>query len=127
MKKINTYLRLFLGLIIAFSGLNKFGEWVNVYIMHDAFAFIGDLISIKGGFIVTTIAVVEIAIGAALVFNRFTLLAVLALFPLIISILVFHLFLDLNGIGIALIVLAIDIYLMVVFRSKFAVLLKPDD
>ena len=126
LKNINKYIRLFLGIAIAFSGLNKFGHWINVSFMHDALEFIGNLISIKGGFIVTTIAVVEITIGAALIFNRFKLLAVLALFPLMVSILLFHIFLDLKGIGIALFVLALDLYLIVAYREKVAVLFKPD-
>lgn len=127
MKNINKYIRLFLGIAIAFSGLNKFGNWVNVSIMHDALGFIGELVSIKGGFIVSAIAVVEIIIGAALVFNRFVLLAVLALFPLIVSILLFHIFLDLNGIAIALIVLVLDLYLIVVNRDKLAILFQTTD
>lgn len=126
MKNINKYIRLLLGIAIAFSGLNKFGHWVNVSFMHDALEFIGNLISIKGGFIVNSIAVFEIIIGVALILNRFTLLAVLALFPLIVSILLFHIFLDLKGIGIAIVVFVLDIYLIVAYREKVAVLFKPD-
>jgi len=125
-KNINKYIRLLLGIAIAFSGLNKFGHWVNVSFMHDALEFIGNLISIKGGFIVNSIAVFEIIIGVALILNRFTLLAVLALFPLIVSILLFHIFLDLKGIGIAIVVFVLDIYLIVAYREKVAVLFKPD-
>ena len=124
MKNMYGYIRILLGILITISGLNKFGNWINVSVMHDALTFIGDLVSIKGGFIVTSIAFVEIAIGILMLLNRFTLVAALALLPLIISILLFHIFLDLNGIAIAVFVLALDLYLILAYREKIAVLIK---
>ncbi len=77
-------------------------------------------------FIVTSITVTKITFGAALVFNRFTLLKVLVLFPLIVSILLFHIFLNLNVITIEIFVLALDYYLIMAYREKVALLFNPD-
>jgi len=123
MKNINTYIRTLLGLLIIISGANKFGNWINVNYMHDAMDFVVKLTNIGGGFIITMIAVVEIILGLSLITNKYTTISVLILLPLMVSILLFHLVLDLNGIGVALLVFAMVIYLFFTKRDKISALL----
>jgi putative oxidoreductase len=124
MTQTKTIVRIVLGLLIAISGINKFGHWINVAYMQDAMDFVLRLINIGGGFIIKTIAVVEILIGIALLTNRFTYLALAALLPLIVSIILFHIFLDLKGIGIAILVFLLDGYLLYMNKASLASLVK---
>lgn len=55
----------------------------------------------------------EIVFGGMLVMNRYAPFAVEALAPIILNIILFHLFLDLAGIGLALVVLVCEIILVV--------------
>jgi putative oxidoreductase len=112
MKTFNHVLRILLGIVIAFSGINKFTHWLNAQYMHDAMAFVLNLSNIGGAFIINTIGVLEITLGFMLILNRYTTLALLALLPLIVSILIFHISLDLKGMGVALFVFLIDVYLL---------------
>lgn len=125
MKTVQTIVRLALGVLIAFSGLNKFGEWLNASFMHDAMQFIINLVDIGGGFIIYSIAILEIIIGIALISNKFSVLAAFILFPLMVSILIFHITLDLNGIVIALLVFAMNVYLLLSYREKLSNIVKP--
>ncbi len=68
--------------------------------------------------------ILEIVIGVALLTNKFTTLAILALIPLIVGVLVFHLFLDLKKIGVALIVFGMNIYLLYSIRNNVASIFK---
>ena len=55
----------------------------------------------------------EIAFGGMLVMNRYAPFAVEALAPIILNIILFHLFLDLAGMGLALVVLVCEIILVI--------------
>ena len=55
----------------------------------------------------------EIVFGALLVMNRFAAFAVEGLAPIIVNIILFHLFLDLPGIGFALVVFVCEIILVI--------------
>lgn len=128
MKKFNVALRIFLALLIAFSGINKFTHWLNAAYMHDAMEFVINLTNIGGSFIIKTLGVIEIIIGLLLLFNRLTLLALLALLPLMVSILIFHISLDLKGIGVAAFVFLADVYLLFQHKNNLSGLfsLKTD-
>lgn len=124
MKNLSTILRIILGVIIAFSGLNKFGHWLDAEYMHDAMQFVVKLSNIGGGFIIKTIAVLEILIGISLITNKFSTLAVIVLLPLMVSIVIFHLFLDLKGIAVAAVVLILTVYQLYERREKLSGLFK---
>jgi putative oxidoreductase len=120
MKTFNNLLRFFLGILIAFSGINKFTHWLNAQYMHDAMDFVLNLSNIGGAFIINTIGVVEITLGFMLILNRLTTLALLILLPMIVSILIFHISLDLKGIGVALFVFIADAYLLYQHKDKLS-------
>lgn len=54
----------------------------------------------------------EIAFGSMLVMNRYAVFAAEALAPIILNIMFFHLFLDMTGIGLALVVLVCELILL---------------
>ena len=118
MKNATIVIRILLGLLIGFSGANKFGNWLNAEYMQDAMRFVIELSNIGAGFIIKAIGILEILIGLALLLNRFTVLATLALIPLIAGILIFHVFLDLKGIGVAVLVFLMNMYLLYAYRDK---------
>lgn len=122
--KVSAIIRTVLGLLILISGANKFGHWINVEYMHDAMQFVIKLSNIGAGFAIYAIGILEIAIGLALIINRFSVLATLALLPLIVSILVFHIFLDLKGIGVAVVVFAMNLYMLYVYKDKVSGIFK---
>ena len=63
----------------------------------------------------------EIAFGVCLLLNRYVPLAVEGLLPIIVNIMLFHLFLDLAGIGLALIVMVCEVILLLHFwKDHFA-------
>ena len=126
MKNFTTTIRLLLGALILFSGANKFGHWLNASFMHDAMAWVINLSDIGGGFIIYGIGLLEIIVGIALLVNKFVTLAAMALLPLMVSILIFHMFLDLKGIGIALIVFAMNVYLVIENRDKISAMFQPN-
>jgi putative oxidoreductase len=118
MKKSEPIVRILLGLIIAISGANKFGYWINIAYMEDALDFVVNFSNLGGGPFIYAMGILEILIGIALIANRFKILAILALLPLMVSIVTFHLFLDLKGIAVALIVLFMDLYLLYLNKDR---------
>ena len=126
MQKFLPVIRIILGLLITFSGLNKFGHWLNIAYMKDAMEFVIRLVNIGGGFIISTIAVLEILIGVSLLINKFTALSLAILLPLLVCIIIFHIFLDLKGIGVALLVMIMDLFLLYMNKDRLSVHLKTN-
>ena len=118
MKAINNTVQTILAILLFISGANKFGQWINIAFMHDALDFVVDLINIGGGFIIKAIAVIEILIGIGLLINKSRLIAAIALFPLMSSILLFHIVMSLNGLWVAAIVFFMNIYVLHINRGK---------
>ena len=117
MKKSEPIVRWLLGILMIISGANKFGYWINVSYMEDALDFVVNFTNLGGGPFIYAMAILEILLGLALILNKFKILALLALLPLLVSIITFHLFLDLNGIIIALFVFALNIYLILTHKD----------
>ena len=57
--------------------------------------------------------------------NRFVSLALLLLAPVVVNIVAFHLFLEPTGLVIAMVVLALHVYLLWTHRSAFRAVLTP--
>ena len=127
MKKSETIIRIILGLIILISGINKFGYWINIAYMEDALDFVVNFSNLGGGPFIYAMAILEILLGLALILNKFKILAILALIPLLVSILAFHIFLDLNGILIAVTVFALNIILLFINKNRFSGIFSVND
>jgi len=78
---------------------------------------------IKIGYGMTAVAVVEIITGILIAANVFRALALVALFPIMLNALLFHLFLDPENILPAILAILMNIFLMYAVRDKYARLL----
>src|SRR3982074_908334 len=103
MKILVLIARLLLGLIFVVLGLNGFLNFLSMGPMPTGLAgqFIGALILSHYYWVV---AVLQIAGGLLLLSNRFVPLALVLLGPVIVNILLYHLFLNPAGIGPAILV-----------------------
>jgi len=80
-------------------------------------AFMGALK--ETGYFLPFIGIVEATGGALLLVNRFVPLAITILAPVLVNILGVHTFLDVRGFPLALILIALDVYLAWVYRDAF--------
>lgn len=121
--KINIGLQAFLGLAFLVFGLNKFiGFLPPPELTEQAGAFFGALAST--GYMITLVALVEIATGALLLARKFSALALVLLAPLSVNIVLFHLVLDPAG-GVPAYVLAgLNLYLLFEYLPKYKAMLS---
>ena len=117
-------IRVLLGLLLLFAGLNKFfGFAPNPEHNQAATAFMGALIA--SGYLMRVVAVIEISCGAAFVAGRFVALAAVLLAPVAVNIVLFHALLDPSGGAPGFFVGAATIYLLVVNLPKYQDMLMP--
>lgn len=111
MKIVILIARLLLGLIFVVIGLNGFLNFFSMGPMPTGLAgqFIGALFQSHYFFVV---AALQILGGALLLVNRFVPLALVLLGPIIVNILLYHLFLNPAGIGLAI---AVTVLWFIVF------------
>ncbi|HZH69475.1 MAG TPA: DoxX family membrane protein [Flavobacteriaceae bacterium] len=111
-------LRLLLALILIVIGLNKFLDFIPApEIPENASEFMASLKA--AGYVMPVIGIVEIGIGLLLILNRWVAFALLALVPISINVLLYHLFLDIPNIGIAFVVVAINIILIYKMWARY--------
>lgn len=106
-------LRIILGLGLLFFGLSKLIHF-NIMPTHiytgEAAIFIDSLSDT--GYILKVIGIFEILIGLLLLFNKWVPFALLLLAPISVNILLFHLFLDIPGLIVALVVVVLNAILI---------------
>ena len=123
MKKTQLVIRILLGLMVLIFGLNKFLQFMPMPPMPAAAAeFMGALM--KTGYIMPIVAIVEIFVGISLLVNKYTSLTLVILFPVILNAFLFHLFLDITGIGGAFFALGMNVFLMIASKNSYSELLK---
>ncbi len=104
-------LRVFLGLGLIIFGLNKFFGFMPMpELPEDASSFMSSLQAT--GYVLPIVGFLEIVIGLMLLVNKAVAFALLLLAPISVNILLFHLFLDLPGIGGALVIAVINVILI---------------
>lgn len=103
MKIVILIARLLLGLIFVVFGLNGFLNFLSIGPMPTGLAgqFVGALFLSHYFWVVAALQIIG---GALLLVNRFVPLALVLLGPVIVNILLYHLFLNLAGIGLAIVV-----------------------
>lgn len=124
MKIVALVARILLGLGFALSGLAYFFRWLPAQLPSapDAAAFAGALFA--SGYIVPVKAL-EVAGGLLVLSGRFAPLGLLLLGPLIVNILLFHVYLDRTGLPVCLVLAALSLIVLVQYRAAFAPLFKP--
>lgn len=122
MKILTLILRLLLGLMFVVFGSNAFLQFMPMPPMSGpAGDFIGALHAT--GYL-KAIAAVQIAGGLLLLVGRFVPLGLTLLSPIVANIFLYHLFMDRNGLPIALVVSALTLFLIWCYRDAFASLLR---
>ena len=114
--------RLLLGLIFFVFGLNGFLNFLPVpQPQGDAAQFMGGLAA--SGYFFPLLKITEIAVGAALLANRFVPLALVVLAPITVNILGYHGALDPAGMALPLVILVAQLVVAWHFRASFRGLL----
>jgi len=104
-------LKALLGIALIVFGANKFFEFFSTPELPDQAAnFMASLAAT--GYVLYIVGGIEILVGFMLLLNKWVPFGLLLLAPISANILLFHLFLDLPGIGIALAVAALNVVLI---------------
>lgn len=113
--------RVLLGLVFVFFGSNAFFQFLPMPPMEGpGGAFIGAMMST--GYIYA-IAGLQVVGGLLLILGaRFVALGLTLLGPIIVNIVLFHIFFDLKGMPVALVIAALSLFLLWVYRYKFPAL-----
>ena len=115
--------RILLGLVFAVFGSNAFFHFIAVPPMTgDAGAFMGALF--HSGYIFAIAALQVIGGLCLLAGSRFVALGLTILGPIIVNVLFYHIFLDRSGMPIAIVVAALGLFLLWVYRYKFPALFQ---
>lgn len=123
MIKAKSIIRILLGIMLVVFGLNKFLQFMPMPSMPDAASeFMGALM--KSGYLMVIVAIVEILAGALLLVNKYQSLTLVILFPVLLNAFLFHLFLDVEGIGAAAMAMAMNIFLFVANKESYTKLFK---
>lgn len=112
--------RVLLGLLFAMTGLNGFLNFLPPPaepMPQAALAFAGAMTAT--GYLFQLTMGTQLLAGIMLLFNCFAPLALTLLAPIIVNILAFHFFLAPSGLLMAVVVLALELYLAWVYRKAF--------
>ena len=118
--------RVLLGLVFLVFGLNGFLNFIPppaTPLPDRAMAFFVAMIGT--GYLLPLIAGTQALAGALLLANRFVPLALVLLAPVIVNIVAFHVFLEPSGLVIALVVLALESFLLWSHRAAYRGVLTP--
>jgi uncharacterized membrane protein YphA (DoxX/SURF4 family) len=121
--KVFMVIRILLGLFVLVFGLNKFLQFLPAPegMSESAGAYFGALMSAK---VITLVAIVEIAAGIALIFNKFGALLALILMSVSVNAVLFHATLDPGNIVPAIALLVLNILVLYGYKDKYTDLLN---
>ena len=124
MKYLIVIVRVLLGLVFVVFGSNAFLKFMPMpEIPGQAGAFMTALMS--SGYMYV-IAVLQVLGGLCLLLGaRFVPLGLTPLGPVIVNIVLYHLFLDASGMPIAIVVAALALFLLWIYRFKFPAIFQP--
>ena len=119
MKIVSLIARLLLGLVFLVFGLNGFLNFLSMGPMPTGLAgqFIGALFQSHYYWVVAALQIVG---GVLLLVNRFVPFALVVLGPIIVNILLYHLFLNIGGIGLAIVVTILWFIVFYAHRQYFS-------
>jgi putative oxidoreductase len=114
-----------LGLMFFVFGLNGFFEFLPMPEMGESAGnFMGGLGA--SGYFFPVLKTVEVVAGLLLLARMFSPLALVLLAPIVVQILLFHVFLEPGGLPMAIVITLIEAYLgFGVYRDAFSRLLQP--
>ncbi|MEM7185592.1 MAG: DoxX family membrane protein [Bacteroidota bacterium] len=104
-------LRLLLAIALLFFGANKLFSFVHLYELPEgAASFMASLKST--GYVLYVVAVLEVLIGLMLLLKKWVPFALILLAPISLNILLFHLFLDVTDIWVAIVIVSANAILI---------------
>ena len=131
MRYLTIITRILLGLVFVVFGLNGFLHFIpqpKDAMPPGAMDFFGALV--KTNYMIPLIFATQTLGGALLLLNRFVPLALTLLAPVVVNIILFHLFLAPSGIPVATVVVVLELFLAWRYRGAFRAILafhvKPD-
>jgi putative oxidoreductase len=124
MKYAIIIVRILLGLVFVVFGSNAFLHFIPVPPMQgQAGAFMGALLN--SGY-VYVIAILQVAGGLCLLIgSRFVALGLTLLGPVIVNIVLYHIFLDRSGFPVAIVISVLALFLLWIYRYKFPSIFQP--
>ena len=124
MSKLAKVVHVLMGLSFVVFGLNGFLNFIPQPPLPEgpALAFMTGLT--QSVYFFPLLKLTEIVCGLALLTGFFVPLALVVLAPVILNIILFHIFLAPSGLAIGIVLAAMGIYLAKIHRSSFAPLLK---
>lgn len=112
--------RVLMGLLFTVTGLNGFLHFIpepKDPMPEGAMAFAGALM--KSGYMFPIIMGTQLLVGVLLLVNRFVPLALALIAPIIVGIVTFHVFLAPTGTVMALVILALELYLAWAYSASY--------
>lgn len=123
-KKILFVVSLLFGLMFINAGLNKFFNYMPVPedLPESMMKTMGAFMQI--GWLMPLIAVAEITGGILFITNKFRALGAIIIFPVLAGILLTNIFVAPSGLPIALVLLAIEIWVIIENREKYLPMIR---
>ena len=116
--------RVLLGLVFVVFGSNAFLHFIPMPPMQgQAGAFIGALFS--SGYIYAIAALQVVGGLLLLIGGRLVPLGLTVLGPVIVNIVLYHIFLDQSGLAMAIVISILALFLLWVYRHKFPAIFRP--
>ena len=113
-----TILRFTLGVALLVFGINKFFPFIPIFDMAPADSnFISSLEST--GYVLYIVAALEVIIGILLIIKKWVPFALILLAPISLNILLFHIFLEVSGILVAILIVAINAILIYKYWKSY--------
>lgn len=121
--KLATVVRYLLGIAMAFFGLNGFFQFANPPQLSQA-GLDFFIAIINTGYLSQFINIIFIVVAIMLLSNKYVPLSLVLLFPIMLNVVLFHLFLDVASGAMGFIVFILNVYLMMVHADSYRPLLR---
>jgi uncharacterized membrane protein YphA (DoxX/SURF4 family) len=123
-KKILLVVSILFGLMFINSGLNKFFNYMPMPkdLPEGIMKAMGAFMQI--GWLMPLIAVAEITGGILFMTNKFRALGAIIIFPVLVGVLLTHIFIEPSGLPIAIVLLAIEIWVIIENREKYLPMIR---
>ncbi|MGI9593447.1 MAG: DoxX family membrane protein [Patiriisocius sp.] len=118
-----TILRILLGVSLLVFGANKFFAFIPIFDMAPAAANFMESLN-STGYVLYVVACLEIFIGVLLLFKKWVPFALVLLAPIVVNVLLFHVFLDVSGVLVALFMVAITAVLIYKYWKSYSSLFQ---
>lgn len=118
-----TILRMLLGVSLLIFGMNKFIAFIPIFDMAPAVANFMESLN-STGYVLYVVASLELLIGGLLLFKKWVPFALILLAPIVVNILLFHLFLDVSGMLVAVLMLVITGVLIYKYWKSYSSLFQ---